>query len=305
MPKLLFAFPVAILIAFFLALYAPALLTPLQYLIVPLLAVIMFGMGMSLKLSDFKHLRYQRRELVTGLFLQYSLMPLLAYWLATLFSLPLAVTAGVVLLGACPGGTASNVMCYLAQGNLALSITMTACSTFFSLFLTPWLTWFYIGQRVDVPVASMMVNIFKIIFLPVALGMSMNVLWGRHLQRAKLWFPRISMFAIVFIIAIIIALNAEHMIDMSIAVAGVVVLHNLLGFGLAYIFSIRAGFTQANCRTIAIEVAMQNSGLAVALALKYLSPVASLPAALFSVWHNISMGILANYWRSKSTGQAA
>ena len=227
-------------------------------------------------------------------------MPFAAWAIALALGLSPALTAGLVLVGASPGGTASNVVCYLARGDLALSITLTTASTLLAVVATPLLTWLYVGQQVPVPVFDMLFSIFKIVLLPVVLGVAVNSLAGRRLEPVKQFFPLLSVAAIVFIIAIVVALNRDNLAQTGILVALAVVLHNAVGLAAGYWFGLRFTGDPRIARTLAIEVGMQNSGLAVALAVKYFSAAAALPGALFSIWHNLSGSTLAAVWSRRS-----
>jgi BASS family bile acid:Na+ symporter len=271
--------------------------------IVPLLGVVMFGMGMTLTWNNFTEVLKRPGVIGLGVLLQYLVMPLVAWLVAELLGLPPYLMAGLVLVGACPGGTASNVVCYLARGDVALSITLTTASTLLAILLTPLLTWLYVGQKVPVPVASMLWSIFKIVLLPVSLGVLVNSLFGRRLGAVKHLFPLVSVFAIVLIIAIIVGLNRDNLASVGVAVAMAVILHNLFGLMLGYWVPRSVGLDERICRTLAIEVGMQNSGLGVALAVKYFSAAAALPGALFSIWHNLSGSMLAAGWARRTVAE--
>lgn len=279
-----------------LAFLLPAPFAEAKPLIVPLLGVVMFGMGMTLTPANFAAVLRRPRRVGLGLGLQYLVMPLAAWAIAVWLGLPPALLAGLVLVGASPGGTASNVICYLARGDLALSITLTTASTLLAIVATPLLTWLYVGERVDVPVVDMLVSIFKIVLLPVALGVAVNTLLGRWLGGVKHAFPLLSVAAIVLIIAIVVALNRDNLATTGAVVVLAVVLHNSVGLAAGYTLGRLATGDERTARTLAIEVGMQNSGLAVALAVKYFSAAAALPGALFSVWHNLSGSLLAAWW---------
>ena len=208
---------------------------------------------------------------------------------------------GLILVGACPGGTASNVMCFLSRGDVALSITLTAVSTILAVVFTPFITWLYIGQEVAVPIVSMMLTVFKIIVLPVFLGVAINRYFGSVLRPIKPLLPLFAMAAIILIIAIIVALNVQQLSQIALAITIAIMLHNSLGLLSGYWLAKALGYDERVCRTLAIEVGMQNSGLGVALATKYFSVMVALPSALFSIWHNISGSLLASYWLSKKT----
>jgi BASS family bile acid:Na+ symporter len=264
--------------------------------IVPLLGVVMFGMGMTLTPANFTEVLRRPRIIGLGVLLQYLVMPLAAWVIGIALELPAELIAGMVLVGACPGGTASNVVCYLARGDVALSITLTTVSTLLAILFTPLLTWIYVGQSVPVPVASMLWSIFKIVLLPVTLGILVNRTFGQRLHNLKHVFPLLSVAAIVLIIAIIVALNRDNLATMGAVVAVAVILHNLMGLTAGYGVPRLLGADERTCRTLAIEVGMQNSGLGVALAMKYFSAAAALPGAVFSVWHNLSGSMLAAFW---------
>ncbi len=264
--------------------------------IVPLLGLIMLGMGLTLTLQDFGRVFRRMKPVAGGVIFQFCIMPLFAWLTARLLHLNGPLTAGLVLVGACPGGTASNVICYLAGGDVALSITMTACSTLLAVALTPFLTWLYVGQAVPVPVLKMLVSIFKIVLLPVGAGVVLNTFFRAYFRKIRQLFPLVSVAAIVFIIAIVVALNRQNIAVTGWSVALAVAVHNLAGLTAGYGAARLLGWEERICRTIAIEVGMQNSGLGVALAMKYFSTAAALPGALFSIWHNLSGSMLAAYW---------
>jgi len=294
-------FPLWALIFSFVAFAWPEAFAAAKPAIVPLLGVVMFGMGMTLTPANFTEALRRPRIIGLGVLLQYLVMPLAAWLIGTVLQLPAELVAGIVLVGACPGGTASNVVCYLARGDVALSITLTTVSTLLAILLTPLLTWAYVGQSVPVPVVSMLWSIFKIVLLPVTLGVLVNHAFGSRLSAIKPMFPLLSVAAIVFIIAIIVALNKSNLATMGAIVAIAVVLHNVTGLAAGYAVPRALGADARTCRTLAIEVGMQNSGLAVALAVKYFSAAAALPGALFSVWHNLSGSVLAAIWSKHRT----
>ncbi|MCK5668290.1 MAG: bile acid:sodium symporter family protein [Gammaproteobacteria bacterium] len=293
-------FPLLAIIVSIIAARYPEFLIGYKPAIIPLLGIVMFAMGMTLTLGDFKRVLKSPKVISLGLLLQYGLMPLLAFIIAIVLGLPTELMAGLILVGACPGGTASNVICYLGRGDVALSITLTAISTLLAVFLTPVLTWLYIGQEVPVPIINMMLTVLKIIILPVMLGIIVNSYFGEYLTRIKQFLPVISVIAIVFIIAIIVALNAHQIVQLAFPIIIAVLLHNGLGLVSGYAIAKWLGYDDKICRTLAIEVGMQNSGLGVALATKYFTTLTALPGAFFSIWHNITGSLLAAYWTSKS-----
>jgi len=283
-----------------LAVAAPEWFIPGRHAIVPLLGLVMFGMGMTLRLADFGAVA--RRPVVVGLgvLLQFTVMPLAAWLVALALDLPPQILAGMVVVGASPGGTASNVICYLARGDVALSITLTAVSTVMAIAVTPFLTWVYAGQTVPVPVTDMLWDIARVVLLPVFAGVAVNTWLGAHLKAAREVFPAVSVMAIVTIIAIIVALNAHQLGRLAPAIVLGVMIHNLVGLGSGYWVPRLLGYDVRVCRTLAIEVGMQNSGLGVALAIKHFSPLAALPGAVFSIWHNLSGAALAAHWARRN-----
>lgn len=289
-------FPLGAILFSVLAYWQPHLLTGFKPAIMPLLGVVMFGMGMTLTPDNFLDAVKRPGVIGTGLVLQYGLMPLIAWGLGYALELPLAVVAGLVLVGACPGGTASNIICYLARGDVALSITLTSISTLLAIVMTPLLTWLYIGQRVPVPVTGMLLDILLIIVLPVLAGLLVRRWLQAYARYLEQWFAPLSMLAVILIIGIIVALNHDELSQTAMAVALAVILHNSLGLVAGYTLARLAGYSPVIARTLAIEVGMQNSGLGVALALKYFTPLSALPGALFSIWHNLSGALLAACW---------
>jgi len=293
-------FPVwAILLSVF-AYLEPGLFTPLKPSLFLLLGLVMFGMGISLKSDDFMAIIKSPRPILLGLALQFLCMPFFAWVISSWLHLPLMLATGMILVGVSPGGTASNVICYLAKGNVALSITITTFSTLLAVVATPLLSLLYLGKQIDVPAMEMLLDILKIIILPVAAGLVINQLFGKYLQSVKQIFPLISVFSIVLIIAIIVALNEPRLGSIGLILISAVALHNIAGLLIGYWIPRALGLDKRTCKTLAIEVGMQNSGLAVALAVKYFAPAAALPGALFSLWHNLTGSLLAAVWsRSK------
>ena len=253
-------------------------------------------MGLTLDIEDFKRALRMPRLILTGLALQYTVMPLTALLLAWLLQLDTALTIGLILLGACPGGTASNVITYLAKGNVALSISLTSISTLLAVILTPAITYLLADTSIEVPVEKMLISILYIVIFPVTLGLILKRFYSYHIIRLEPYLPTIAITAIVVIIAIITALNNAQLSQLASSLLLAVVLHNLIGLLIAYQTAKLLGYEKAECRTLAIEVGMQNSGLAVALAIKHFSIAAALPGALFSIWHNITGSTLAFFW---------
>jgi len=236
----------------------------------------------------------------SGLILQYTIMPVTALLLAKLLQLDTALTIGLILVGTCPGGTASNVITYLARGNVALSISLTSISTMFAVVLTPGITLLLADTSIDVPTGKMLLSILTIVIFPVGLGLALKHFYSYRINAIEAYLPLVATSAIIFIIAIITALNAEQFSQIGISLLIAVALHNLIGLFTGYSFAKWLGYESRECRTMAIEVGMQNSGLAVALAIKHFSAAAALPGAIFSIWHNLSGSTLAFFWSKRS-----
>lgn len=272
----------------------------LKFLIIPLLIVIMFTMGITLTIRDFLRVLKNPSVIILGVALQYLVMPLSAFAISKILGLQNELLIGMVLVGSVAGGTASNVICYLAKGDVALSVTMTTFSTFIAFILTPVLTSFYAGEYIPVPIVDMVLSILEIVLLPLLVGVWANKYLSKIAVKSKDIFPLISMIAIVVIIAIVVALNKERLLTIGGTLIIAVISHNLIGLALGFYVCKLLGYSTKICKTVAIEVGMQNSGLAVALASKYFPTLATLPSAVFSVWHNLSGSILAGYWTRKS-----
>lgn len=263
------------------------------------LGIIMFGMGLTLQPDDFIGVWRSRGSVLLGITAQYTVMPLLAWLISTVLNLPDDIVIGMVLLGACPGGTASNVMVYLAGGRVALSVTMTLMSTLLAPLVTPAIVSLIANRIVEVPFGDMMLSIFWIVFLPVVGGLVIRRLFGKTISGVLHLFPCISMITIAFVIAVIMGLNREVILNFPVLIILAVILHNSLGLLTGYGIGVLFRCDEGTKRAIAIEVGMQNSGLAVALASEFFSAASALPGALFSLWHNISGIGLARYWSSR------
>lgn len=281
------------------AYFYSSLFTALESAIVPLLALIMFLMGLTLKKDDFLRIIAKPKPVFVGVILQFSLMPLLALILANMLQLSNQLTIGMVLVGSCAGGTASNVICYLAKGDVALSVSMTVTSTLIGVVATPFLCSFYLSETVSVDTFGLLLSISQMVLAPVLFGTAMNYYFQTTVRRVEPLIPSLSIVMILLIIAIVVALNSSRLLNLGLLTLVAVALHNLLGLTGGFYLSRLLGFDLKQSQTIAIEVGMQNSGLGVALALQYFSATAALPGALFSIWHNISGSVLAAIWSGR------
>ena len=271
-----------------------AVFSPLASYIVPLLMMVMLCMGLALKATDFLNIIQYKTAILAGVALQFTIMPLTALFIARVFGLSQDITVGLVLVGSVAGGTSSNVMTYIAGGNVALSVSMTALSTLLSVLMTPLLLAFLVGSTVNVPAEAILISLFKIILLPISLGVVINTIAYQRVRSIERGLAPLSVIAILVIIAIVVALNADRLASIGALVVLATLLHNVAGLILGYLSAFLLGFDRVVCRTIAIEVGMQNSGLATALALKFFTPIAALPGAIFSVWLNITGSIFAS-----------
>ena len=266
-----------------------------------LLMIVMFGMGTTMKLSDFAIVFKRPRDVVIGCLAQFIVMPLLAFSLGKLFGLDNELLVGVVIVGTCPGGTSSNVMTYLSKGDTALSVGMTSINTLLAPFLTPLLTYFYLKTTVSVNIMSMFVSIIQVVIIPITLGLLINKLFGNITQRVSDALPAVSLTAICLIVASVVSHNSEKILSTGLIIFAVVVLHNLLGYLFGYLIGVLFKMDLPRKKAIAIEVGMQNSGLATTLAGSVFPDLtmATVPGAIFSVWHNISGAVLAGFLSKK------
>ncbi|MCQ9616571.1 bile acid:sodium symporter family protein [Paenalcaligenes niemegkensis] len=290
-------FAIWVLLFAILAFYMPDQYTWLGAYIVPLLGLIMFGMGLTISKSDFAEVFKRPVNVLIGVLGQFIIMPALAWLLATMLNLPPEVAVGVILVGCCPGGTASNVMTYLARGDIALSVAITSVTTLLAPIVTPALIYLLASQWIEVSASAMFWSIVQVVILPILLGMIVQMVLGERVKAGVQVLPLVSVVAIVAIVAAVVALNQERIATTGLQIFMVVVLHNGLGLLLGYLVAKACGLNLAQRKTMSIEVGMQNSGLGVALATAHFSPLAAVPSAIFSVWHNISGPIIATIYQ--------
>jgi len=279
------------------AFFQPSLFIGAAKWIVPLLGLIMFGMGLTLKTEDFREVLRQPLRVMVGVLAQFIIMPALAWLLCRLLGLPAEIAVGVILVGCCPGGTASNVMTWFARGDVALSVAITSVTTLLAPLVTPALIWLLASAWLPVKFAALFWSIVQVVLLPIALGLVAQRLLGRRVQAAVEVLPLVSVVSIVAIVAAVVAASQAKIAESGLLIMAVVVLHNSLGLGLGYLAGRLMGLPLAQRKTLSIEVGMQNSGLGAALASAHFSPLAAVPSALFSVWHNLSGPLLASFYR--------
>ncbi|MGK8802687.1 bile acid:sodium symporter family protein [Acinetobacter seifertii] len=285
-----------------LALWQPEFFVWLKAYIPWILGIIMLGMGMTMTVDDFKGVLQSPKAVLIGVVAQFVVMPGLAYVLCKLFNLPPEIAVGVILVGCCPGGTASNVITYMAKGNVALSVACTSVSTLLAPVLTPAIFYLLASQWLKIDAASMFISILQVVLLPIVIGLILRTWLKRQVESYIQVMPLVSVIAIVAIVAAIIGGSKAAIFQSGLLILAVVILHNgfgyLLGFTAARFFKL----PYADSKAIAVEVGMQNSGLGVALAAVHFaaSPITAVPSAIFSLWHNISGPALATYWASRT-----
>ncbi|WP_411032354.1 bile acid:sodium symporter family protein [Spongiimicrobium sp. 3-5] len=304
-----FSFTILIFAAVTVSMFYPAYLRQIgsfqmKWLIVPLLQIIMFGMGTAMSLKDFVGVVKMPKGVLVGLICQFTIMPILGFAIATLFSFPPEIAAGVVLIGSSPSGLASNVMSYLAKANLALSVTLTAVSTLLAPFMTPLLMELFAGQFVPIDFWGMMLSIIKIVILPIILGLAFNYFFHGKAKWLDKAMPVVSMVGIALIIMVITAAGRDSLLSIGLFLILAAIIHNAAGYFLGYWGCRMFKMDERDCRTIALEVGMQNGGLASGIALE-MGKVATvgLAPAVFGPWMNISGSSLATYWRDKDPSE--
>lgn len=267
-----------------------------------LLMTAMFCMGITLKIEDFKVLFTRPKDIAIGAIAQFTIMPLLAFLLSLAFRLPPELAIGVILVGTCPGGISSNVITYLAKGDVPLSVGMTSVSTILAPLATPLLTLFYAGEKIDVNAVSMFISILQVVIAPIVLGFVINKFLHKFVEHFKDVLPLISVVAVVAIVAAVVSANSQRLMQVGHLVVIVIIIHNTLGYMLGYFLGKVCKFNNAKCKTISIEVGMQNAGLASSLASTHFAymALAAVPGAIGSVWHCISGSIVANIMAART-----
>lgn len=301
-----YSYTTMILAAVTCALYFPQYFTEwngfkLSGLIVPLLQIIMFGMGTSMSLQDFVGVVKTPRGVFIGVASQFIIMPGLGYLLANISGFEPEIAAGIVLIGCSPSGLASNVMSYLAKANLALSITITSLATLMAPFITPVLMKLLGGAFIQIDVLKMMLEISKIIILPIAAGLIFNKIFAGKVAWLDKAMPLVSMAGIALIIVVITAAGRDSLLHIGPLLLLIALVHNTFGYFLGYWSARLFRMSESDSRTVAIEVGMQNGGLASGIA-KEMGKIATvgLAAAVFGPLMNITGSILASYWHQKT-----
>lgn len=296
------AFPLWVLVASGLALFWPGLFTWFSGPLIPLgLAIIMLSMGLTIGFDDFRRIGRERRNVLPGVALQYTLMPALGWSLAALFDLPTPLAVGLILVSCCPGGTASNVISFLARADVALSVTMTATSTLLAVLMTPSLTAALAGRRVDVPTVDLLLDTVQVVIVPIVAGALLKWRFPNASRRIQPVAPLVAVIAITLIVGSIIGAGRQQVIEAGLRLVLAVASLHVGGFLLGYLTGRLFVQSELASRTISIEVGMQNSGLGVVLAQQnFVSPLVALPCAISSVFHSLIGSLAAAMWRSSA-----
>jgi BASS family bile acid:Na+ symporter len=297
-------FAILVIVAAAFGWYAPAGFAWVGPNISLFLGLVMFGVGVTVRRNDFQALLMQPWKVIGGVAAQYLVMPLLALALSLMFGLSTDLTIGLVLLGACPGGIASNLVTFIARGNVALSVAITSVSTLIAPLMTPILTLSLVGTMIDVSTAALFRSIVEIIIVPVALGVLIHAMLGAKVEPIGAAFQLISVLAITLLVGFVVGANHENFRTIPASLIGAVVAHNLLGFGSGYLIARLMRMPAGDRKAICFEVGMQNSGLAITLATIHFGPVVALPAALASPSHAVSGPLVANFWTWTETLRA-
>lgn len=289
-------FPLIVIVAGATAVLWPKPFVPLGPAINYLLMIIMLGMGMTLKASDFRTVVRRPFALIIGMLAQFFILPITAWLLVRALSVDPAIAVGVILVACAPGGTASNVMTYLAKGDIALSVSMTTVSTLTAPIVTPLLVLLLAGSYLDIDTFGLFRSIIQIVLVPIVVGILLQRFAPGLVKRMIEWMPLVSVIGITLVVLAVVSASAATIVATGLTIFGIVVVLNGVGLILGYLAAKAVGLDEAARRSVSIEVGMQNSGLAAGLARTHFSPEAAVPAAIFSVWHNISGSALASFW---------
>lgn len=301
------AFPLWIVLGCVWAWFQPGAWTWFKPWIEPGLGVIMLGMGLTLRVADFTAVAKEPKNVALGVMAQFLIMPLTAWAIARMFQLETGLAIGLILVGCCPGGTASNVICYMARANVPLSVLLTMCSTVVAIFATPMLTRWLAGAWLPVDAWALFRSMIVVVLLPLVCGLTVNSLLGKmkRPERIRSWIdaigPLLSVAVIVLIVSCIVALKKPEIARSALPLFVSVFLLHFFGFLLGYLLARLAGCKESLRRTISIEVGMQNSGLGAALATKHFLhlAMAPVPAAISAVYHCLIGSLLAAWWRRR------
>lgn len=295
-------FALWVLLFAFLAFQFPEYFTQFRHYIPYLLGIVMFGMGITLTFNDFGEVFKRPKSVIIGVVAQFVVMPTIAFCLAKGFNLPADLAIGVILVGACPGGTSSNVMTYLARGNTALSVACTTISTLLAPILTPAIFYVLASQWIDINASAMFISVLQMVLFPIFLGLIVRALFKKRINELSQTMPLVSVISIVLILSAVVAVSKDKIVESGLLIFGVVVLHNCLGYLIGFLAAKALRLNNFDSKAVSIEVGMQNSGLGAALAAAHFNPIAAVPSAIFSFWHNVSGPIVANIFSNMKNG---
>lgn len=295
-------FPVWVIVFAAFAFFVPTPFMGMGGAITYLLGLIMLGMGITMSPNDFKLVFVRPKDVLFGVLLRYFIMPGVAFLIGKVLGLSPMLAAGLILVGCCPSGTASNVMTFISKGDTALSVTISSVNTLLAPVLTPLLFMVLAGTLIPIDASALLIDILKVVIVPIILGIGIRVIASKVVDSISWLIPVISVVAIIAIITIVVALNAEKLSTVAGMAFLAVALHNGIGLGTGYGASrLLGGMSHYKSKAVAFEIGMENSGLAVALAIAHLDPMAAIPGAIFSVWHNFTGSLLAGFWASRDS----
>jgi BASS family bile acid:Na+ symporter len=273
---------------------------PLSKYVSYCIMAVMLSMGLTVSVKDFKLVISRPKDVFLGILLRYMIMPFVAVALTKILDLPPVLAVGMILVGCCPSGVASNVMTFLAKGDTALSVTVSSVNTIIAPFITPFMFAFLAGAMIEVNTTAILFDILKIVLIPVFLGALIRAYASDFVDKITPIVPIVSLVAIFVTTTSGFSLSAASFADVAWIAFIAVVLHNLTGLGVGYMAARGLGMPHFKAKSISFEIGMENGGLAMALALAHLAPLAFIPAAIFNLVHNITGPLLASYWRGKA-----
>lgn len=264
------------------------------------LGFIMFGMGMTLKEEDFLLIIKRPKDVILGTIIQFVIMPFSAYIIAKIFNLSGELAVGLILLGSCPGGVTSNVMSFIAKGDVALSVTFTTVSTLLAPIITPAFILIFAGKLVDIDGLGMFLSISKVVLIPIVLGGVCHKYFKKFSEQSVRVLPAISGMTMVLIVGAIVSANGDKLLVSGVVITAAVMIHNTIGYFLGYFAGGKIGFNEEQKRVLSIETGMKNATLATTLAMTHFSPIVAIAPAIAGIWHAFSVSALANYWSNRS-----
>lgn len=292
-------FPLWIIIVCTYAFFQPELFNSHGKAITYLLGLIMLSMGLTMSPNDFKLILSRPKDVVIGIVGRYIIMPGIAFALVKMANLPEMLAAGIILIGCCPSGTSSNVMTFLAKGDAALSVTVSSVNTLLAPILTPYIFLLLAGSLIPIDATALLLDILKVVILPIIIGVTLRAVMPNAVKASLPFVPAISVLTVLLILAIVVAINGQRLVTVAGITLVLVVAHNTLGYIAGYGCAKGFGLSHKKSKAISFEIGIENSALAVALAMAHLDPVAAVPGAIFSIWECLSGSVLASYWASR------